>query len=106
MFWAGAQAVGRRHRTMNMSPAESEVQVLQAAVDEDPRDPFRRCNLACVLASNGSFGAAMTQLAIAMEDAAGSIAAGCVTSAAREVLDEYANLWQLPKRPHLMLVGA
>lgn len=89
-----------------MSPVESEVQVLQTAVDNDPRDPFLRCNLACVLASNGAFGEAMAQLAVAIADASGSIAAGCVTSAAREVLDEYASLWQLPKRPHLMLVGA
>ncbi len=83
-----------------------DVQFLQSDVDADPSDPFARCNLACVLAARGDHRRAMEQIGIAMTLASGPVAAGCVTSAARQVADEFARLWQLPtNNPLLQLVG-
>ena len=90
-----------------MTSRETGTPQLQAQVDLDPCDPFLRCNLACVLGSGGDYQGAMQHLAVAMQHADGPIAAGCVSSAIREVTEEYARVWQLPETPpHLTLVSA
>ncbi|MGK0274829.1 MAG: hypothetical protein ACI9N0_001210 [Ilumatobacter sp.] len=90
-----------------MKTRDSGTHQLQAEVDIDPCDPFLRCNLACVLASNGDYQSALQHLGVAMEHANGPVAAGCVSSAIREITEEFARLWQLPgKTPHLTVVGA
>jgi hypothetical protein len=90
-----------------MTSRETETPQLQAQVDLDPCDPFLRCNLAYVLGSDGDYEGAMQHLGVAMQHADGPIAAGCVSSAIREVTEEFARLWQLPETPtHLMLVSA
>ena len=49
----------------------------------------------------------MQHLGVAMRHADGPIAAGCVSSAIREVTEEFARLWQLPQTPpYLKLVSA
>ncbi|MFT4616202.1 MAG: hypothetical protein ACI89G_001694 [Minisyncoccia bacterium] len=90
-----------------MTTRETGTQQLQAQVNLDPCDPFLRCNLACVLGSNGDYQGAMQHLGVAMRHADGPIAAGCVSSAIREVTEEFARLWQLPQTPpYLKLVSA
>lgn len=102
-----AQAIAPRRRSRVVYPAESEIQRLEAEVESSPWDPYPRCNLACVLAETGAHSRAMTQLAIAMELPAGAIAAGCVSSAIRQVADEFAAAWQLPtSSPHRLLASA
>ena len=80
-----------------MSTRESAIHQLQALVDTDPWDPFLRCNLACVLGSAGDYQRAMQHLGVAMEHTNGAVAAGCVSSAIREITDEFSRLWQLPE---------
>ncbi|MFT4773011.1 MAG: hypothetical protein ACI9ME_000304 [Ilumatobacter sp.] len=82
-----------------MITRKTGTQQLQAQVDLDPCDPFLRCNLACVLGSDGDYQGAMQHLGVAMQHAGGPIAAGCVSSAIREVTEEFARLWQLPEAP-------
>lgn len=90
-----------------MIAVEWEVQQLQGEVADDPRDPFLRCSLACLLAASGDYHGAMTHLGIAMNVADGAIAAGCVAAAIRQITDEFARLWQLPSgSAHLELVSA
>ena len=90
-----------------MASRESEIQQLRAQVYINPSDPFLQCNLACVLGSVGAYQAAMWHLGVAMEQANGPIAAGCVFSAIREITAEYARLWQLPESVrHLTSVSA
>ena len=90
-----------------MNAADWELQQLQSEVAADPRDPFLRCSLAHLLASNGDHRGALTHLGIAMEVADGAMAAGCVAAATRQVTDEFARLWQLPSGDsHLALVSA
>lgn len=90
-----------------MTIRESEIQQLQAEVDIAPYDPFLRCNLACVHGSVGDYQSAMLHLGVAMEHADGVMAAGCVSSAIRQITDEFARLWQLPQSDlHLTLVSA
>ncbi len=89
-----------------MDAVECEIEQLYGEVADDPRDPFLRCNLACLLASSGDYHASMTHLGVAMDVADGAIAAGCVTSAIRQITDEFARLWQLPSgSSHLELVS-
>ena len=85
-----------QNRSGYMSAIEWEVQQLHTAVEDDPRDAFLRCNLACLLASSGDYRGAMMHLGVAMEVADGAIAAGCVAAAIRQITDEFARLWQLP----------
>jgi hypothetical protein len=90
-----------------MKTRDSGTHQLQAEVDKDPCDPFLRCNLACALGSIGDYQSAMRHLGIAMEHAAGAMAAGCVSAAIREITEEFARLWQLPeKAPVLTLVSS
>lgn len=79
-----------------MNALEPDVRSARFVVDERPHDPYARCTLACLLAATGAHHEAMTQLAIAMGLASSPIAAGCVSSAIREVADTYAGPWQLP----------
>lgn len=90
-----------------MNFRETGIAELQAEVDIDPYDPFLRCNLACALGSIGDYQSAFQHLGAAMEYADGAIAAGCVSSAIREITGEFARLWQLPmEAPGQALVSA
>jgi len=89
-----------------MNAAEWEVQQLHSEIEADPRDPFLRCSLAHLLASDGDYRAALAHLGVAMYVADGAMAAGCVASAIRQVTDDFARLWQLPSTSlHLELVS-
>ena len=78
-----------------MNADEWEIRQLEREVGEDPRDPFLRWSLACLLASSGDDRSAMSHLGVAMDVADGAIAAGCVAAAIRQITDEFARLWQL-----------
>lgn len=88
-----------------MNAAEWEIQQLRNEVEGDPRDPFLRCSLAYLLASDGDNRGALNQLGVAMDVADGAMAAGCVAAAIRQVTDDFARLWQLPSGSCLELVS-
>jgi len=54
-----------------MTTRETGTQQLQAQVNLDPCDPFLRCNLACVLGSDGDYQGAMQHLGVAMQHSVG-----------------------------------
>ena len=72
------------------------IEELRVAVEDAPTDCFNRCNLACALAAAGDVDEALLQLAAAVGQASGQIAAGCVASAVRDVADSFAQSWNLP----------
>lgn len=74
----------------------SGIEELRTAVEDDPRDSFNRCNLACALAAEGWVDEALLQLAAAVGTARSQISAGCVASAMRDVADSLALAWSLP----------
>lgn len=90
-----------------MNLADRDIEQLQCDVENDPRDPYLRCNLACLLASYGDYQGAFAHLGVAMDVANGPVAAGCVVAAIRQITNEFSRLWQLPDGgTHLTLVSA
>ncbi len=88
-----------------MAGMEQEINELAAAVSEHPTDPYRRCNLALMLAAGNGHAEALGHLGIAMEYADNPVAAGCVREAIRQLTADFSRLWKLPSddAPVLML---
>lgn len=79
-----------------MNAADSAIAAMLVEVKRNPADPFLRCNVAQLLASSGDHPRALLHLSAATHHASGPVAAGCVAAAARQVIDDFARLWQLP----------